>query len=127
MPKRKHYTLTALAEADIRAAKVWSLKRWGKDLTKHYFSDIHDVAEYIGQHHASLKKQDYSAAEIDLGVHPVREHYMVYVPVATSHVVIVAFIRQSRDVPAILQKSGYLIRRELKEILGQLAAGKFKD
>ncbi len=54
MPKRKHYTLTALAEADLRAAKKWSLSRWGKNLTQHYFSDLHDTAEHIGQHHTSF-------------------------------------------------------------------------
>jgi low affinity Fe/Cu permease len=49
---------------------------------------------------------------------------MVYVPVATEHIVIVTFIRQSRDVPAILKKYDYLIRHELKEIQEQLATGK---
>lgn len=124
MSKRKHYTLTALAEADLRAAKAWSLSRWGKKLTQEYFSDLHDAAEYIGQHHASLRVQDNFATDSDLAIYPIREHYIVYFPVAPQHIVMVAFIRQSRDVHAILQRSRYLIRRELKEIQEQLVTGK---
>ena len=120
----KHYTLTALAAADLRAAKKWSHSRWGKNLTQQYFADLHNAGEYIAQHYASLNEQECLTANTGLAIHPVREHYIVYVPIADDHIVIVAFIRQSRDVPAILQKAGYMIQRELKEIQQQLAAGK---
>ena len=101
MPKRRYYTLTATAEADLRAAKVWSRSRWGKNLTKKYFTDLHNAAKYIAQHHASLNEQECLTANTGLAIHPVREHYIVYVPIADDHIVIVAFIRQSRDVPAL--------------------------
>ena len=120
----KHYTLTALAAADLRAAKKWSLSRWGKNLTQQYFADLHNAAEYIAHNHATLNEQECLTVNTDLAIHPVREHYIIYVPVAEDHIVIVAFIRQSRDVPAILQKAGYMIQRELKEIQHQLAVGK---
>ena len=120
----KHYTLTALAAADLRAAKRWSNSRWGKTLTQQYFADLHNAAEYIAQHHASLNEQECLTANASLAIHPVREHYIIYVPVADDHIVIAAFIRQSRDVPEILQKMDYMIRRELKEIQQQLSAGK---
>ncbi len=120
----RHYTLTVLAAADLRAAKAWSNSRWGKILTQQYFADLHNAAEYIAQHHASLNEQERLTENVSLAIHPVREHYIIYVPVADDHIVIVAFIRQSRDVPAILQKAGYMIQRELKEIQHQLATGK---
>ena len=120
----KNYTLTELVTADLRAAKVWSDSRWGKNLIQQYFADLHKAAEDIAQHPASLNEQESLTANTGLSIHPVREHYIIYVPVADDHIVIVAFIRQSRDVPAILQKAGYMIRRELKEIQQQLAAGK---
>ncbi len=121
MSKSKRYTLTTLAAADLRIAKKWSYSRWGKTLTQQYFSDLHSAAEYIAQHHSSIGEQEDLAG---LAIHPVREHYIIYVPVAAEHIVIVAFIRQSRDVPAILQKSAYMIRREVKEIQNKLRAGK---
>ena len=120
----KHYTLTALTAADLRAAKAWSHSHWVKNLTQQYFAALHNAAEYIAQHHASLNEQEYLTANTDLAIHPVREHYIIYVPVADDHIVIVAFIRQSRDVPTILQKAGYMIRRKLKEIQQQLATGR---
>ncbi|MGS2724419.1 hypothetical protein ACVBEJ_11815 [Porticoccus sp. GXU_MW_L64] len=53
----------------------------------------------------------------ELNLYPVREHYLVYVPVDGKGIVIVALIRQARDVPAILNANGFLIRRQLREIL----------
>lgn len=120
----KHYTLTALAASDLRAAKIWSNSRWGKTLTQQYFADIHNCAEYLAKHHDSLNEQECIIANASFAIHPVREHYIIYVPVADDHIVIVAFIRQSRDVHAILQKAGYMIRRELKEIQQNLSIGK---
>ena len=49
-------------------------------------------------------------------LHPVREHYLVYEPLDDHCIVIVAVIRQRRDVPAILQKWAAPLRRELSEI-----------
>jgi len=53
-------------------------------------------------------------------VYPVREHYIVYEPLADRFIAIVAVIRQGRDVPAILQKWSVPIRRELLEIRAKL-------
>ena len=59
----------------------------------------------------------------ELGIHPVREHYLVYVPISKNSIAIVALIRQTRDVPAILKAHGFKIQRQLKEIFEKLEQG----
>lgn len=120
---RKHYTLTLQAEENLRQAKSWSLSRWGKALTRQYFADLHEGAEYIAANYSSLGQRDELAETTGLCVYPVREHYIVYMPVAKKHIVIVAFIRQGRDVPAILLRNSYRILRELKEIRARMDSG----
>lgn len=113
----KHYILTRTAEQDFREARQWSLSRWGKTLTTQYFSDLHDSAEYLSKNHHFLLEKENLTGVAGLGIHAVREHYMIYVAVDNKTVVIVALIRQSRDVPAILKANSYIINRELKEII----------
>lgn len=124
MPERKrHYVLTATAEQDFREARRWSRSRWGLELTRQYFIDLHEGAEWIARNQQSLPVRDDLAGTSGLGVYPVREHYIVYVPIRKHRIVIVALIRQSRDAPAILAANGYLIRRQLKEIFDKLNLG----
>ena len=118
--KCRHYILTATAERDFREAKRWSLSRWGKELTAQYFADLHESAEGIAQSHSmTLQIADTS----ELGIYPVREHYLVYVPIGKNNIVIVALIRQTRDVPAILKANGFQIQRQLKEVFERLEQG----
>jgi plasmid stabilization system protein ParE len=115
MPKRS-YILTRTAESDFRSARDWSLKRWGKSITQQYFKDLHEGAESIAKNHFSLANSlDVTGSE-ELLVWPIREHYIVYLPSQNQKIIIVALIRQSRDVPAILGKNRFLIERELKSL-----------
>ena len=124
MPRKKRrYLLTATAERDFRQARQWSLARWGEDLTRQYFTDLHEGAEQIAGNYRAFPEKGYLAGTDGLGIHAVREHYIVYVPVAGKRIVIVALIRQTRDVPAIIQANGYAFRRQLKEILDKLESG----
>ena len=59
----------------------------------------------------------------ELCIYPIREHYLVYVPIGKNNIVIVALIRQTRDVPAILKANGFQIQRQLKEIFERLKQG----
>jgi len=122
--KRRHYILTASAERDFREAQRWSLSRWGKELTEQYFSDLHESAEGIAQNHSPIHQM---ANASELGIHPVREHYLVYVPISKNSIVIVALIRQTRDVPEILKTNGFKIRRQLKEIFKKLERGEIAN
>ncbi len=114
--KAKYYQLTVTAEKDFQEAKAWSLSRWGKEQTKKYFTDLHEGAQSLGRDHLSYAKKEDLAGISGLCAHAIREHYMVYVPMKEQSIVIVALIRQSRDVPAILKANHYLINRELKQI-----------
>ena len=113
---QKYYVLTETAVHDFRQARSWSNKRWGKALTKQYFIDLHEGAEYIARYNQNFPSRADLSGELYIGVYPVREHHMVYVPVKKDFVVIVALMRQTRDIPAILKANYYQIKRELKEI-----------
>ena len=123
---RKSYVLTLRAEADLHEARAWSRARWGKELTNRYFQDLHDGAQYIAENHASLRNRHDLAGGAPLLLYPVREHYIVYEPLAERFIAIVALIRQGRDIPAILQKWAAPIRRELIEIRAKIERGEIR-
>jgi plasmid stabilization system protein ParE len=112
--------LTIRAESDLREARSWSRARWGNVLTNRYFQDLHEGAQYIADNHGSLRGRHELAGGTALCLYPVREHYIVYEPLTEKLVVIVAVVRQRRDVPAILQKWAAPIRRELTEIRARI-------
>ena len=121
--KGRHYLLTAAAERDFREARRWSLSRWGPELTRQYFADLHIAAEDTAKNYRSLARKDQLTGTSGLGIRAAREHYLVYVPIGDRNIVIVALIRQTRDVPAILKANGFLIRRQLDEIVDKLKRG----
>lgn len=100
--------------------KEWSMSRWGKVLTRQYFSNLHQTAEQLGQNQTSFTKITGLTDGTGLKVYPVREHYLVYVPLGSDFIAIVSLIRQTRDVPAIIEANDFAIRRELKKILEHL-------
>jgi plasmid stabilization system protein ParE len=118
--RRKSYVLTVSATNDLRQAQAWSRARWGKELTNRYFEDLHEGAQYIAENYASFRNRHELAGGTALLVYPVREHFIVYEPLAPGFIAIVAIIRQGRDIPAILQKWAAPIRREIMEIRGMI-------
>lgn len=124
--RRKSYLLTARAAADLREARAWSRARWAKDLTDGYFEDLHEGAQYIAENHASLRDRHELAGGTALLLYPVREHYIVYEPLAPRLIAIVAVIRQSRDIPAILRKWAAPIRQELMQIRSKIERGELR-
>jgi plasmid stabilization system protein ParE len=122
--RRKRYILTNRAAIDLREARAWSRARWGKELTNRYFDDLHEGAQYIAEHHASLRGRHDLAGGTALLLHAVREHYLIYEPLDDRYIVIVAVIRQRRDIPAILQKWAAPIRRELTDIRAAIESRK---
>jgi plasmid stabilization system protein ParE len=115
MPDRA-YILTETAVADFKAARDWSMRRWGKELTISYFQALHEAAEELAKNHFGLPSSTKITACSELLVWPVREHYLVYTPAGNQRIIIVALIRQTRDVPAILAENRFLIERALKKI-----------
>lgn len=124
--RRKSYVLTARAVADLREAGVWSRARWGKELTTRYFEDLHEGAQYIAENYASFRHRQELAGGTALLLYPVREHYIVYEPLGTRFIAILAFVRQGRDIPAILRKWAAPIRRELIEIRSSVEPGEIR-
>jgi len=123
MPERGHYILTRCAENDLHEAKAWSQHRWGKTLTQEYFSDLHQASEYVALNHPNLKSREDLTGDTGLSIHPVREHYLIYLPVAANQIIIVAVMRQSRDIPKILGKAAFMIRRAVADILNRIEQG----
>ena len=116
MAGKRHYRLTEAAVEDFRAAKKWSLDRWGKALTKDYFEDLHKGVEYIALNQQALQQRDDLTGNTGLCIHAIREHYVVYVPTGATEIVVLALIRQTRDVPKILKENAYKIARELGSV-----------
>lgn len=121
--RRAHYVLTARAAADLREARAWSRAGWGKELTGRYFDDLHKGAQFIAENQSASHVRQELSAGATLLVYPVRDHCIVYEPLAERFIAVVAVIRQGRDVPAILQKWSVPIRRELIEIRTKIARG----
>jgi plasmid stabilization system protein ParE len=124
--RRRSYVLTARAAADLNEARVWSRARWGKELTNRYFEDLHEGAQHIAENHASFRDRHELAGGTALLLYPVREHYIVYEPLAARFIAIVAVVRQGRDIPAILQKWAAPIRREMIEIRDKIKRGEIR-
>ena len=121
--RRARYVLAARAAADLREARAWSGARWGRELTSRYFDDLHAGAQFIAENHSALRRRQELSGGTRLPVYPVREHYIVYEPLAERFIAVVAVIRPGRDIPAILQKWSVPIRRELIEIRARVARG----
>src|SRR5258708_24013561 len=119
----KRYVLTNRAAGDLREARAWSRARWGKELTSRYFDDLHEGAQFIAENQSALRRRQELSGGISLRVYPVREHYIVYEPLAERFIAVVAVIRQGRDIPAILQKWSAPIRRELTQNPGKMSRG----
>ncbi len=124
MPEKKHYLLTLSAESDLQKAKQWSQARWGRELTQEYFSDLNRAAEYVAEHHENLCHREDLTGDTGLSIHPVREHYLIYMPVDKHYIIIVSVLRQSRNIPEILKKTAFMIQREIKTIQQGLKSGK---
>jgi hypothetical protein len=110
------YVLTPTARRHLREAKTWSLARWGAKLTEQYFHDLHKAAQHIAEQHQLYAERKSLTGESGLGLFPVREHYIVYEPLTPKKIVIVDFIRQGRDIPALLSRYAPMFRRELEKI-----------
>jgi plasmid stabilization system protein ParE len=122
----QNYILTSTAEQDFRDAKIWSRKRWGAELTKQYFQNLHNAANDLAQNYQRYKSRDDLNGDTGLSIYAIREHYLIYIPLINDRIIIVALTRQVRDVPAILKTHAVHIKSEVSEILRTLPADLFK-
>jgi plasmid stabilization system protein ParE len=120
------YFLTPGAVDDIRELGEWSLKRWGKDKTVQYLTELHQGLEYIAANFKIFennKSRDDLSGGSGLLLNPINKHYVVFAPIGGEAIAVAAVIRQGRDIPSILQKDGFAIRRDLQEIQERIAQG----
>ncbi len=122
----KRYVLTLKAASGLQEARAWSRARWGKSLTRRYFEDLHKAAQYVAENCHRLRPRNELVGDTPLHVYPVREHYLVYEPLNSDIVAVVAVIRQGRDLPAILRKWAGSIRRELADVRARIEQGEIK-
>ena len=122
----KRYVLTLKAASDLREARAWSRARWGKSLTRRYFEDLHKGAQYVAENCHRLRSRSERVGDTPLHVYPIREHYLIYEPLNSDVIAVVAVIRQGRDLPAILHKWAGSIRRELADVRSRIESGEIK-
>lgn len=120
MAKRRSYVLTQTAVDDFRDARRWSNARWGEPATRACFRRIHDCAEHIAARRAAISGREELSGNTGLGIHPVGEHFLVYVPIERTQIAVVALIRQVRDIRAVLEANHFQIQRALNEARKQL-------
>lgn len=116
MPREKSYLLTPTASRHLREAKAWSMSRWGEKLIEEYFIVLDEAAKNLAQHWKTHRPRHELAGGTGLLLFPVREHYLVYEVLSGDQLVIVAVLRQVRDIPAILSKGKHVIDRELNAL-----------
>jgi plasmid stabilization system protein ParE len=92
-------------------------------LTGRYFNDLHEGAHFVAENHSASRGRQELSGGSSLLVYPVREHYIVYEPLAERFIAVVAVIRQGHAFPAILQKWSVPIRRELMEVRSKIERG----
>lgn len=126
MVASKRYVLTLRAANDLREARAWSHARWGKSLTHRYFEDLHKGAQYVAENCHRLRARNELVGDTPLHVYPIREHYLVYEPLSSDVIAVVAVIRQGRDLSAILRKWAGSIRRELADVRSRIERGGIK-
>lgn len=120
---KRNYSLTPAAEQDLRGIRDWSLDHWGPARTREYFAELHEAAQYAALNYRSLPPRAGVAGGTGLFLHPCGSHYLVFVPVAEKYIVVVSVLRQERDIPRLLAKSGFLFKAELEEIAAAIEAG----
>ncbi len=123
MPPEQHYTLTETAENDLLAARRWSEARWGSELSRQYFQELHEAANFCALNQSAIAERDDLTGGSGLLVHPVREHYLIFLSASSSYIIIVSVLRQGRDIPEILRRSSFMIKREVERIRHLIESG----
>ena len=123
MSPKRSYILTATAEKNIRDAKTWSQRRWGKRLTTNYFSQLHEAMVNLAKEHKTYQTRQELAGDTGLEIYTFRQHYIVFVPIDEERIVIAAVIHQSRDVAPILADERHELTREIAAVRASIRRG----
>lgn len=113
-----NYFLSPTAIRPLRDHKKWSLDKFGRAVTKKYFQDMDKAFKYIAENCKGLPARPELIGESGLYIYPVREHYIVYVPV-NNNIHIAAILRQVQDIPNIINEGAAVFQRVLSEFKGR--------
>jgi plasmid stabilization system protein ParE len=114
--RKGNYALSPTARNQLREARRWSLERWGPELRRAYFADLDAAAQKLALIHNSLPSRTYLTGDAELHAYPVREHFLIYMPIDAFRIAIVAVIRQGRNLPEIVARYRYTVAKELPKL-----------
>jgi plasmid stabilization system protein ParE len=100
--KSSKYTLTMRAEVDLDEFYEKSLEQYGPIQTNKFLADLKKAAEFVADNIGKAPTRAHLVGESGLSLYPVNNHFIAYRPVTVDHIVIIAIIRQSRDVAALI-------------------------
>jgi len=112
------YFLSPTAINQLRDHKKWSLAKFGRAVTKKYFQDIDKALQYIADNYKSFPIRPELTGESGLSIYPIREHYVIYVPM-NNNIHIAAVLRQTQDVPNIINEGAAIFQREIAQYRGE--------
>jgi plasmid stabilization system protein ParE len=108
----RNYFLSPTTISHLRDHKKWSLDKFGHATTKKYFQDLDKGFQYIADNYERFPKRSELTGESGLSIYPVREHYIVYVPMKDD-IHIADVLGQVQDIPNILNENAATFQREL--------------
>src|SRR5580693_7535629 len=108
----RNYFLSPTAIDRLRDHKKWSLERFGRAVTKKYFQDMDKGFQYIADNYERFPARSGLTGASGLRIFPVREHYVVYVPLRDG-IHIADILGQAQDIPNILHENAATFEREL--------------
>lgn len=117
MSHRVSYFLSPTAISNLRDHKKWSLAKFGRAVTKKYFQDMDKGFQYIADSYKSFPIRPELTGESGLFIYPIGEHYVVYVPM-NNNIHIAAILRQTQDVPNIINERAAIFQREIAKYKG---------
>jgi len=117
------YTLTRSAESDLDDLYLRSLERYGRDQTNLFIADLKKAAEFAVAHHGKIPTRSHLTGDSGLSLYPVNGLYIAYRPVADDHIVIIAILNQSRDIPAFVIAEANKFQEDFLEIERKIKQG----
>ena len=109
------YFLSPHAIGRLRNHKKWFLERFGHATTKQYFQDMDEGFQYIADNYERFPSRFELAGESGLSIYPVREHYVVFVPMGDG-IHIADILGQTQDIPNILSDNAAIFQREIAQL-----------
>jgi plasmid stabilization system protein ParE len=117
------YTLTRRAEADLDELHEKSLEQFGRIQTNKFMADLKKAAEFAANNIGKVPTRAHLVGDSGLSLYPIHNHFIAYRPVTEDHIVIIAIVRQSRDIAALITAESDRFRADFSEIEQKIKNG----